>query len=135
MVDLPDGYYHCWNIIFRLNMLQTKLKLSLMIYLGAGQIYRQYKSGNFKCMLLRNVLGRKQPKRMLQNVVQELESNNCREIIKARFLVKNENVFQNVSENRKKWVSCIPESLRKKMSLAMHIAWGHYGVSKTVKYI
>lgn len=71
----------------------------------------------------------------LSRVIAELKSGQCRDIIKERFRLKDGYVFQKVGEQNPKWVLVIPEKLKEDFSRAMHVECGHYGVTKTVKYL
>ncbi|KAJ8892503.1 hypothetical protein PR048_005084 [Dryococelus australis] len=64
----------------------------------------------------------------LQKVVQELETDVCRNFMKEKFVLKEDYLFQNVSTTGAKWVL-------KKVVEFLHKECGHYGVTKTVKYI
>ncbi|KAJ8867143.1 hypothetical protein PR048_033007 [Dryococelus australis] len=49
----------------------------------------------------------------LQKVVQELETDICRDFMKEKFELKEDYLFQNVSTTWAKWILCIPNLYRK----------------------
>ncbi|KAJ8896446.1 hypothetical protein PR048_001790 [Dryococelus australis] len=49
--------------------------------------------------------------------------------------VFDQGLFQNIDTTGAKWVLCIPDQLRREIRGYMHSECGHYGITKTVKYI
>ncbi|KAJ8868096.1 hypothetical protein PR048_031905 [Dryococelus australis] len=51
----------------------------------------------------------------LQKVVQELETDVCRDFIEEKFVLKEDYLFHTVSITGAKWVLCIPNLYRKEV--------------------